>query len=76
MVHTLTLDDIFAIERVTDAQMSPDGSRVAFVMTREFTEGEHSIPESSVWVVSYDGTTPARQFTACLHAEQEPALES
>ena len=72
MVHTLTLDDIFAIERVTDAQMSPDGSHVAFVMTREFTEGEHSIPESSVWVVSYDGTTPARQFTASLHADKSP----
>ena len=72
MAHTLTLDDIFAIERVTDAQMSPDGSRVAFVVTREFTEGEHSIPESSVWIVSYDGTTPARQFTASLHADKSP----
>src|SRR5262245_19317507 len=72
MAHALTLDDIFAIERVTDAQMSPDGSHIAFVVTREFTEGEHSIPESGVWIVSYDGTAPARQFTSSLHADKSP----
>ena len=72
MARTLTLDDIFAIERVTDAQISPDGSRVAFVVTREFTEGEHAIPESGVWVVSFDGRTPARQFTMGLHADKSP----
>jgi Tol biopolymer transport system component len=72
MAHTLTLDDIFAIERVTDAQMSPDGAHVVFVVTREFTEGEHSIPKSDIWIASFEGKTPARQFTANLHADKSP----
>lgn len=72
MARTLTLDDIFAIERVTDAQISPDGSRVAFVVAREYTEGEHSVAASSVWMVPCDGSAPARQFTASLHADGSP----
>jgi dipeptidyl aminopeptidase/acylaminoacyl peptidase len=72
MARTLTLDDIFAIERVTDARISPDGSRVAFAVTREFTEGEHAIPASSIWIVPFDGSAPARQFTASIHADSNP----
>lgn len=72
MTRTLTLDDIFAIERVTDARISPDGSRVAFVVTREYTEGEHTVPASSVWIVPFDGSEPARQFTASIHADNSP----
>ena len=72
MTRTLTLDDIFAIERVTDARISPDGSRVAFVVTREYTEGEHSVPASSIWIVPFDGSAPARQFTASPHADSRP----
>lgn len=72
MTRTLTLDDIFAIERVSDARISPDGSRVAFVVTREFTEGEHSVPASSIWIVPFDGSEPARQFTASIHADTSP----
>ena len=72
MARRLTLDDIFAIERVTDARISPDGSRVAFVVTREYTEGERAVPASSVWMVPFDGSAPARQFTAGLHADGSP----
>ncbi|HZC08120.1 MAG TPA: S9 family peptidase [Ktedonobacterales bacterium] len=72
MTRALTLEDIFAVERVIDAQISPDGARVAFVVTREFTEGEHAIPASSVWIVPYDGNTPARLFTASVHADTSP----
>lgn len=72
MARTLTLDDIFAFERVTDARISPDGSHVAFVVTREFTEGEHTIPASGVWIVPFDGREPARLFTASIHADLNP----
>jgi dipeptidyl aminopeptidase/acylaminoacyl peptidase len=72
MAHRLTLDDIFAIERVTDAQISPDGSSVVFVVTREFTEGEHTIPASGIWIVSFEGSAPARPFTASIHADKNP----
>ena len=76
MAHTLTLDDIFAIERVTDAQISPDGSHVAFVVTREFTEGEHSISESGVWIVSFDGNDAGAPVHGEPPRRQEPTLES
>jgi dipeptidyl aminopeptidase/acylaminoacyl peptidase len=72
MARTLTLDDIFAVERVIDARISPDGSQIAFVVTREFTEGEHAIPASGVWIVPFDGSAPARQFTASIHADSHP----
>ena len=72
MARTLSLDDIFAIERVTDARISPDGARVAFTVTREFTEGEHATPTSGVWVVPFDGQQPPRLFTASIHADRSP----
>ena len=72
MARRLSLDDIFAIERVTDARISPDGARVAFVVTREFTEGEHAIPASGVWIVPFDGQEPARPFTTSIHADSSP----
>ncbi len=72
MARTLTLDDIFAIERVTDARISPDGSWVAFVVTREFTEGERALPASGVWMAPFDGAAPARPFTASIHTDKSP----
>jgi dipeptidyl aminopeptidase/acylaminoacyl peptidase len=70
--RTLCLDDIFALDRIGEAQISPDGSRVAFVVTREYTEGDHHIPEASIWLVPDDGSAPARRFTFGAHADTHP----
>jgi dipeptidyl aminopeptidase/acylaminoacyl peptidase len=72
MARTLTLDDIFAIERVSDARISPDGARVAFVVARDYTEGERKLPAAAIWTVPFDGSAPARQFTAGLHTDTSP----
>src|SRR5262249_58347962 len=69
MPRSLTLDDVFAIERVTDAQINPDGTCVAFTVAREYTEGEHDLPASAVWIVPCDGAAPPRRFTASPHSD-------
>jgi dipeptidyl aminopeptidase/acylaminoacyl peptidase len=70
--HALTLDDVFALERVSDAQISPDGARVAFVVARDYTEGEHKIPASAIWLAPSDGSGHARRFTQGPHADTQP----
>jgi dipeptidyl aminopeptidase/acylaminoacyl peptidase len=70
--RALTLDDIFALEHTIDAQISPDGSQVAFVVTREYTEGDHAIPEASIWLVPTDGSAAARRFTFGAHTDTRP----
>lgn len=73
-VRRLTLDDIFAFEHVTDAQISPDGARVAFVVGREYAEGEHTMPASSIWIVPADGSAPAVRYTYGVHSDARPRL--
>ena len=68
----LTMDDILAFEHVTDAQISPDGSQVAFVVGHEYAEGEHTMPASSIWLVPADGSAPARRFTYGTHCDVKP----
>jgi dipeptidyl aminopeptidase/acylaminoacyl peptidase len=70
--HVLTLEDIFDLEHVSDPRMSPDGTLVAFVVTRDYTEGGHKIPASSIWLAPSDGRTPARRFTTSGHVDAHP----
>ncbi len=65
----LTFDDFIKIQRVSDPQPSPDGKRIAFVITvmdREANRGN-----SDVWIVSADGGTP-RRLTAAPGADNNP----
>lgn len=60
MTRPLTADDLYAIKLVSDPQVAPDGSRIAYVQTeiaRDTYEYLHTI-----WVVGSDGETP-RRFT-------------
>jgi dipeptidyl aminopeptidase/acylaminoacyl peptidase len=68
----LSLDDIFSIEQLRDAQISPDGSQIAFVVGRDYVEGENKTAPSSIWLVPSDGAAPARQFTHGPHADVHP----
>ncbi|HLJ81414.1 MAG TPA: hypothetical protein VKT52_08015, partial [Ktedonobacterales bacterium] len=61
MARLLTADDLFALNLASDPQISPDGTRVAFVRTqidRDAYEYRHTI-----WVVPAEGGEP-HQFTA------------
>lgn len=70
--RTLTLDDIFTLDKVADAQISPDGSQVAFVVTRGFSEPGYETPAASIWLAPFDGSTPPRRLTAGSHADYQP----
>lgn len=70
--RALSLDDVFALEGIADVQISPDGSLVAFVVGRHYTEGEHKLPASSIWLAPTDGSASARQFSAGPSADTRP----
>jgi len=55
-LRPLTVDDMFEIQRVGDAQISPDGKWVAFTVTSTSLEDEKS--ETRVWMISTRGGDP------------------
>src|SRR5690349_24065496 len=58
----LTPEDVLAFRLVEDAQISPDGSCVAFVVGDSF-KSDSKWPKSTIWVVDTAGGEP-RQLTA------------
>ena len=58
----LTETDLFRFNWIADAQISPDGSRVAFV--KVWVNQKADRYESALWIVPASGSEPARQLTA------------
>ena len=58
----LTPEDIYEIALVSDAQISPDGQRVAYVRT--VLDRERNDYRSSIWLVDVAGGEPVRFTTA------------
>ncbi len=52
-LRSLTIDDMFAIQRVGDPQISPDGEWVAYTVGK--TDFEKGRSETRVWMISTDG---------------------
>jgi dipeptidyl aminopeptidase/acylaminoacyl peptidase len=52
-------------------RVSPDGSQVAFVVTR--VDAETNRYRGQVWVAPFDGSRPAEPFTSGEHADGNPA---
>jgi dipeptidyl aminopeptidase/acylaminoacyl peptidase len=59
--HPFTVHDLVAMERVSDPQPSPDGSRVAYVVTT--MDLEANLGRKDVWLVATDGAGPAALTT-------------
>jgi dipeptidyl aminopeptidase/acylaminoacyl peptidase len=57
----ITAEDLYQMELITGARISPDGRHVAYTIHRvdEKTEKKYA----NLWVVATDGSSPARQFT-------------
>jgi dipeptidyl aminopeptidase/acylaminoacyl peptidase len=50
--RTLTADDFYRVQDVTDPQVSPDGRWVAYVVTANDREADEA--RSAIWMVSWD----------------------
>ena len=60
-MRRMELDDLYRIPFVSDAQLSPDGASVAFVVTR--ADREKDANRSQIWLVPADGSGAPRQLT-------------
>jgi hypothetical protein len=58
--RAMTIDDLLAAVRVTDPQLSPDGSRVVFVRTT--TDLKTGARNGDIWTVLADGSGAAREL--------------
>lgn len=68
----LAVDDLLGLRSVSGAAVSPDGERVAFVVSAALT-GPYAEPAGSrIWVVSARGGD-ARQLTSGPHRDTAPA---
>jgi dipeptidyl aminopeptidase/acylaminoacyl peptidase len=69
----LTPEDLVDVRDVDDAQISPDGKQVAFVI-REPADPKNPAKARStnVWMVPADGSGPARPFTTSPKNDTEP----
>ncbi len=56
------IDDLFAIRMVADPVISPDGERVAFVVTR--LDRKNNGYRSAIWMVASDGSEAPYQYTS------------
>jgi acylaminoacyl-peptidase len=56
-------------EPVSDPQVSPDGSRVLYVLSQVHPDDERS--ESHIWMIPVEGGEP-RQFTSCNGNDSSP----
>ena len=62
-------DDIFALRSASDAQPSPDGRRVAYVVSELDRAADQAC--SAIWLVASDGGTP-RLLTSPTQNSSEP----
>jgi Tol biopolymer transport system component len=71
--RTLTPEDVVNVRSVSDASISPDGKRIAFVVTEPGDPNKpEKPPDDNIWVVPADGSEPARLFAATPKSENFP----
>ena len=63
------VDDLYRIATVSDPQLSPDGERVAYVVST--SSRERDADETDLWIVGWSGG-PARQLTFTSASEHSP----
>src|SRR5579872_5306852 len=58
----ITAEDYFALKNVTDAQLSPDGKSVAYVVTS--VDEKRNRRDSAIWLIPADASAQAVRLTA------------
>lgn len=67
--RTITIDDLLALKWIGDPQLSPDGTRIVYVLT--VADREANTYRSHLWMVPVDGGE-SRQFTWGDHRDSNP----
>src|SRR5258706_4696593 len=62
LLPPMTAEDLYAFRFLADAQLSPDGERVAFAVRT--VAPEHDGYRSAIWLVPFDGSKEAVRFTS------------
>src|SRR3990170_8022516 len=57
----ITPEDVYLLRNVTDPQLSPDGRRVAYVVSQPDKESDGT--HMSIYVATVDGRSPPQRFT-------------
>src|SRR2546428_13863652 len=70
LLPPLTAEDLYAFRFLTDAQLSPDGERVAFTVRTVTPERDGYA--SGVWLVPFDGSREAVRFTSGAGQDAQP----
>ena len=66
----MAAEDLYAFRFLTDAQISPDGTRVAYAV-REI-DREKNTYRSAIWVVPFDGGAPGQRLTYGTGQDAQP----
>jgi len=66
----LTPEDLYKLAFVSDPQISPDGTKIAFVKTTIDEKSKEY--RSQIWVVPSDGSAKPRQFTSGPKSDTSP----
>ena len=69
-LHRVTPHDLYALRFIGDPQPSPDGSRVAFVVTT--VDEEENEYRSRIWIVDTDGAAEPQPLTAGMKKDTTP----
>jgi len=67
----MTVEDLWAMDRVGSPVVSPDGRQVAFTVTRYSMEENEG--NSDLWLVPADGSAPPRRLTWNEKSDSQPA---
>jgi dipeptidyl aminopeptidase/acylaminoacyl peptidase len=63
-------EDVYALTSAGEPRLSPDGRRVAYVVSR--IDGEANAYRSAVWLAPLDGSEEPRQFTSGERGDASP----
>ena len=63
-------DDVYALTGVGDPRISPDGTRIAYVVTSMDREANEY--QGAIWVARYDGSEEPRRFTSGERRDGSP----
>ena len=66
----MELEDLFKVKRVADPQISPDGKRVAYVVTEVLKEENRT--NADIWMIAADGSGEPRKLTSSPKRDAHP----